>query len=76
MVWDSIPRLVILGPSKKPNQILDASDADRSRIRKQFLHSFSEKALTEQEPSTQSYVDLLIDLLQKDVGLSERLCSQ
>lgn len=46
--------------------ILSANDADHSRIRRLLVHGFSEKALREQEPLIQSYVDLFMTrLLQK-----------
>lgn len=46
--------------------ILSANDADHSRIRRLLVHGFSEKALREQEPLIQSYVDLFMArLLQK-----------
>lgn len=45
--------------------ILSATDADHSRIRRLLLHGFSEKALREQEPLIQSYVELFISRLLK-----------
>lgn len=46
--------------------ILSAHDADHSRIRRLLVHGFSEKALRDQEPLIQSYVELFITrLLQK-----------
>lgn len=40
--------------------ILGANDADHSRIRRILANAFSEKALHEQKPLLQKYVDLLI----------------
>ena len=70
-LWNTIPSLGKRGPPKKPDHILNASDADHSRIRKLFSHSFSDKALAEQEPLVQSYVDLLIKQLRKQMELSK-----
>ena len=70
LVWNSMPDLGRRGPPKKPDQILNANDADHSRIRKLFSHPFSDKALTEQEPLIRSYVDLLIQQLRKQVQMS------
>ena len=53
------------------DHILNANDADHSRIRKLFAHSFSEKALAEQEVLVQSYVDVLIKQLRKQTDLNE-----
>lgn len=66
-IWNSMPDLGKRGPPKKPDQILNANDADHARIRKLFSHPFSDKALTEQEPLIRSYVDLLIIQLRKQV---------
>ena len=70
-LWNTIPNLGKRGPPKKSDHILNANDADHSRIRKLFSHSFSEKAVTEQEPLVQSYVDLLIAQLRKQVELNK-----
>ena len=70
-LWNTIPSLGKRGPSKRSDHILNANDSDHSRIRKLFSHSFSEKALTGQEPLVQSYVDLLIKQLYKQVELSK-----
>lgn len=40
--------------------ILSANDADHSRFRRLLVHGFSEKALRDQEPLIQSYVELFI----------------
>ncbi|KAL9005678.1 MAG: hypothetical protein Q9188_001537 [Gyalolechia gomerana] len=45
--------------------ILTANDADHSRIRRLLSHAFSDKALREQEPLIQVYVNTLIDGLRK-----------
>ena len=66
--WNTIPSL---GKIKRPAHILNANNADHSRIRKLFSHAFSEKALAEQEPLIQSYVDLLINQLRKQVEMSK-----
>lgn len=42
------------------HSILGANDADHSRIRRLLANAFSEKALHEQKPLLQKYVDLLI----------------
>ena len=49
------------------NNIVTASDADHSRIRRLLSHAFSDKALREQEPLIQSYVDNLINGLKKQI---------
>lgn len=66
-----MPNLGKRGPPKRPVQILNANDADHSRIRKLFSHAFSEKALREQEPLIQSYADLLINQLRKQYEMSK-----
>lgn len=45
--------------------LLTANDADHSRIRRLLSHAFSDKALREQEPIIQSYIDSLIAGLKK-----------
>ncbi|KAI9839536.1 MAG: hypothetical protein M1819_002162 [Sarea resinae] len=47
--------------------LLSAFDADHTRMRRLLSHAFSEKALKEQEPVLQSYADLMIDGLHKQV---------
>ncbi|KAF7586588.1 hypothetical protein BBP40_008645 [Aspergillus hancockii] len=44
------------------------SEADHSRMRRLLSHAFSEKALREQEPILQSYVDLLVRRLHDSVS--------
>ncbi|KAJ5108111.1 Cytochrome monooxygenase lcsI [Penicillium angulare] len=51
--------------------ILNADDADHSRTRRLLSHAFSEKALREQEDLIQSYVDLLVDGLNKQISKSQ-----
>lgn len=52
-----------------PNQaesVLNArKDADHSRMRRVLAHAFSEKAMREQEPLIQGYVNLLMKSLHK-----------
>jgi cytochrome P450 len=43
--------------------IIVADEADHSRMRKNLSHAFSDKALRQQEPLLQSYVDLLVQRL-------------
>lgn len=45
--------------------IVTANDADHSRMRRLLSHAFSDKALREQEPLIQVYVNALIDGLKK-----------
>ena len=49
------------------NSVLTANDADHSRMRGLIAHAFSEKALKSQESLIQSYVNLLINELKKEV---------
>ena len=70
-IWYGMPSLGKRGPPKRPDSILNANDAQHPRIRKLFSHSFSEKALAEQEPLIQSYIDLLISQLKKQVVTSK-----
>jgi cytochrome P450 len=44
------------------------SDPDHSRMRRLLSHAFSEKALREQEPLLQSYIDVLIHKLREQTG--------
>lgn len=46
------------------NNILAANDINHARLRKTLSHAFSEKALKEQEPLLQVYIDLMIDKLK------------
>ncbi|KAL2001924.1 hypothetical protein VTN02DRAFT_982 [Thermoascus thermophilus] len=43
--------------------IINANEADHSRIRRLLAHAFSDRALREQETLLRSYVDLLVDRL-------------
>ena len=50
----------------RPESLINAEDpADHQRMRKLLDHGFSEKALAEQEPIVQSYVNLLIKRLRE-----------
>lgn len=49
------------------DSIVTAPDADHSRLRRVLSHAFSDKALREQEPLVQSYIDNLIAGLQKQI---------
>lgn len=49
------------------SNILVANDADHSRMRRILSHAFSDKALREQEPLLQSYIDSLISGLKKQI---------
>lgn len=51
--------------------IVTANDADHSRMRRLLSHAFSDKALREQEPLIQVYVNALIDGLRKQCKNSE-----
>lgn len=52
-------------PASEPHNVLNAlSDADHTRFRKALSHAFSDKALREQEPLLQGYVDMLIKRLK------------
>lgn len=49
----------------RATHIIVASDDDHSRFRKVLSHSFSEKALANQEGLLQGYVDLLVNRLKE-----------
>lgn len=51
--------------------ILSALDADHARIRRLLVHGFSEKALRDQEPLIQSYVELFITRLLEKTSAAE-----
>lgn len=55
-----LSRIVICRMPNGVHSILGANDADHSRIRRLLANAFSEKALHEQKPLLQKYVDLLI----------------
>ena len=55
-------------PPNGTRNLLQTSDSDHSRIRRLLAHAFSDKALREQEPLIQSYVDLLIAKLRTQPG--------
>ncbi|KAK0344296.1 hypothetical protein LTR94_014996 [Friedmanniomyces endolithicus] len=52
-------------PSNGVPSILLANDADHARGRRTLAHAFSEKALAEQEPVVQDYVDQLVSRLKE-----------
>jgi len=52
-------------PSNGVPSILLANDADHTRGRRTLAHAFSEKALAEQEPFVQDYVDQLVSRLKE-----------
>lgn len=56
----TLSRIVICRMPNGVHSILSANDADHSRIRRLLANAFSEKALHEQKPLVQKYVDLLI----------------
>lgn len=59
----------VLRPVNGVHSILSTpSDPDHSRIRRLLAHAFSDKALHEQEPLIQSYVDTLISRLREQPG--------
>jgi len=45
--------------------IMNADDAEHSRLRRLFAHEFSEKALKAQEPRIQSHIDMLVRRLRE-----------
>ncbi|KAI2476749.1 benzoate 4-monooxygenase cytochrome P450 [Pyrenophora tritici-repentis] len=49
----------------EPNSILYWHEGDHARYRRAFANSFSEKALREQAPVIEGYVDLFIEQLKK-----------
>lgn len=51
--------------------ILSANDADHARIRRLLVHGFSDKALREQEPLIQSYVNLFMTRLLEQTSNAE-----
>ena len=44
---------------------VDANEQDHTRFRRLLAHAFSEKALRDQEPILQTYVNLLISKLHE-----------
>ncbi|OAK94660.1 cytochrome P450 monooxygenase-like protein [Phaeosphaeriaceae sp. SRC1lsM3a] len=50
-------------PLKGVYTLLGNDEADHSRVRRNVSHAFSDKALREQEPLIQQYVDLLVNRL-------------
>ena len=57
-------------PVNGARSVLQAFDADHARQRKLLSHAFSEKALREQEPLLQSYIDLLISKLYEECHIN------
>ena len=51
-------------PTPMASGIVDANDADHARIRRVWGHAFTERALKEQEPVMQRYVDVFIAQLR------------
>lgn len=45
--------------------IFGVNETDRSRLRRLLSHSFSDKALRDQEPILQSHVNILVDAFSK-----------
>ena len=61
-LYDPIP---FLGESiSEPSQV-DANEQDHARFRRLLAHAFSEKALRDQEPILQTYVNLLVSKLHE-----------
>lgn len=58
-------------PANGVPSILIANDEDHSRGRRVLSHAFSEKALAEQEPLVQQYVDQLVDRLKEVTSQSK-----
>ncbi|OJJ68351.1 hypothetical protein ASPBRDRAFT_185364 [Aspergillus brasiliensis CBS 101740] len=61
--FKSLPKDPIRQAPPRPGQpisILDAGDADHTRLRKAYAAAFSSQALTAQEPLVASYVDKMI----------------
>ncbi|KAF2819605.1 cytochrome P450 monooxygenase-like protein [Ophiobolus disseminans] len=54
-----------LKPANDTWSLLGANDEDHSRMRRTLAHAFSDKALREQEPLIQQYVDLLVHRLSE-----------
>lgn len=52
-------------PVKGVYSLLGNNEADHSRVRRNVSHAFSDKALREQEPLVQQYVDLLVNRLEE-----------
>ncbi|KAL6233103.1 hypothetical protein BDW75DRAFT_252217 [Aspergillus navahoensis] len=54
----------VMHSAADPQDIISSNDADHSRYRRALSHAFSAKALQEQEPLIQGYVDKLISRLK------------
>ena len=55
-------------PPNGTRNLIQAFDSDHARMRRLLSHAFSDKALREQEPLVQSYVDLLMHKLHAQSG--------
>jgi cytochrome P450 len=54
---------LISSPNGVSSILTVESDVEHSRIRRVLAHAFSEKAMREQEPLIQQYIDMLIESL-------------
>lgn len=59
------------GHRKEGSNIIIANDTDHARFRRALSHAFSERALKEQEPLLQRYVDLLVERLNEKADSGE-----
>ncbi|KAL9581562.1 MAG: hypothetical protein Q9203_005838 [Teloschistes exilis] len=55
------------------HSILSANDADHSRYRRLLSHAFSDRALREQEPILQNYIDFLVRRLREHASTSSTI---
>ncbi|KAF2028697.1 cytochrome P450 monooxygenase-like protein [Setomelanomma holmii] len=58
-------------PINKTWSLLAADEANHSRVRRNLAHAFSDKALRDQEPLIQKYVDLLVHRLGEHAAESK-----
>lgn len=58
-------------PGKDAENFISASEADHARFRKILAPAFSDKAVHEQEPMINSYIDTLMDRLHQAIGGSK-----
>ena len=58
-----LPKYVVRDEGK-PSDIIIANDKDHTRFRKALSHAFSEKALRDQEPLMNVYIDMMIEKLK------------
>ncbi|GLB11585.1 hypothetical protein AtubIFM57258_008455 [Aspergillus tubingensis] len=71
--FKSLPKDPIRQAPPRPGQpisILDAGDADHTRLRKAYAAAFSSQALSAQEPLVASYVDKMITQMQPQSNLA------